>query len=190
MRRNSILQSFLFLLAHRSFPFFSLRLGLFPLPFLFLIFLLFFFPQTPFFALSDISPLRKVPKKKSRPCCTLGIAYESGPGKVLLEQICMRPKVSVFHFRLKNLPATCTYPQATILKDQKGRRYRMLRHTGLPDCSSRKLQMKANISFTWIFERLKPNTRRITLIEALDPVTQGMGHWYWRDISLGHCKFD
>ena len=166
------------------------RGGLFCLLALFLISLLLPFPQVSFFALSNSPNSPKKKPKKKRGCCVLGIAYKSGPGKVVLEQICALPKASVFHFRLKNLPSTCTYPAATILRDQNGRRYRMLSHTGLPDCSNRKLQTKGNMSFTWIFERLKPNTSRISLIEALDPITQGMGHWYWRNVSLSHCKFD
>ena len=142
------------------------------------------------FAITDFYvPPPKLSKKK-RLCCALGIAYKSGPGKVILEQVCMRPKASVFHFRLKNLPSTCTYPGATVLRDQDGRKYPMISHTGLPNCASKRLQTKANMSFTWIFERLKPNTRRISLVEALDPITQGMGHWHWRNVSLRHCKFN
>ena len=162
-----------------------------PLPFLLAALSLLFlaFPQSSF-ALTDFYVPPPKASKKKKPCCALGIAYRSGPGKVVLEQICMRPKVSVFHFRLKNLPSTCTYPEATVLKDQNGRRYKMISHTGLPNCASRRMQTKANMSFTWIFERLKANTRRISLIEALDPITQGMGHWYWRNVSLKHCKFD
>lgn len=184
--RKNLFEDFYLLIRGKASPLFHIRRLLLWASLLSLLF--FIFPRVSFAHTDLYAPPPKSTKKK-RPCCSLGIAYRSGPGKVVLEQICQRSKTSVFHFRLKNLSSTCTHPEATILEDEKGRSYKMLRHTGLPACASGKLQTKANISFTWVFERLRPNTRRINLIEALDPVTQGMGHWYWRNVSLTHCKF-
>ncbi len=140
---------------------------------------------------TQVKTIRKKVQKnlKKTPCCAIGISYRSGPGKVFFEQICMEKQSAVLHFRTIALPRTCTHPLATIVKDQKGRSYSMLTHTGLPTCSSGEFQIKSDVPFTWTFEKLKPDVHRITVIEKPDPVTSGMGHWVWRNVNISHCKF-
>ncbi len=141
------------------------------------------------FFLSNISASDVVLKKKEeKPCCVLGIAQKSGNGIVILEQMCNSKNVTTFHFRVNNLSSCCTYPPATMLFDDKGGKYPMLDHSGLPSCDSTYIQSLPNANFSWSFKRLKSKTSRISIIEAQDPVTNGMGHWAWRDISIKHCK--
>lgn len=141
---------------------------------------------------ASLSPTsrRNPPKqKKKKLCCDLGIAYLSGPGKVVLDQVCAHPRHSTFHFRTVKLGGTCTHPAATILKDQRNRKYKMLHHTGLPPCASGRLQLEANTHFSWSFEPLKKGITSISIIEENAPVTSGMGHWAWRNVEIKHCKF-
>lgn len=129
------------------------------------------------------------PKPERRPCCAVGIAYNSGPGQVVLEQICNRGGASHFLFRLEGLDSACTHPPGTVLRDQNGRRYAMRSFSGIPACNSGIFSQPAQRRFTWVFERLPRSVRKITLLEVEDEVTSGLVFWAWRDVDLSHCKF-
>lgn len=176
--------------ATSMFPFYNLH-GSVLLLFLLLSFLMMGVGNTESLAKrGQVPPVeKKAPKKgKKRSCCKLGIGYKSGPGHVVLEQICTKKKRSVFHFRTVNVANTCIHPPATLLKDQKGRYYKLLGHSGLPPCSGKKMQKKPNTRFLWSFQRLPRSVRKVTVWEASDPITMGMGHWAWRNINVAHCK--
>ncbi len=122
-------------------------------------------------------------------CCRLGIAYNSGPGRVVLDRICQKTEATTIHLRLVNLEAACTHPAGTVLRDQAGRRYRMKSFTGLPACQSDGPGSRPNARFTWSFEPLQPRAQRITLEEVEDEVTRGLVFWAWRDVDVSHCGF-
>lgn len=141
-------------------------------------------------ALSATITNPKPPEKKEedRPCCHVGVSYLSGPGKVTLTQICNRGDRSIFYFRTRNLDSTCTHPSGTLLRDQKGRRYRMTSFSGIPGCSSGRFSSEKNMKFRWVFERLKPDVKKFTLLEVENEVTQGLIFWAWRDIDVSKCQ--
>lgn len=129
-------------------------------------------------------------KPERRRCCPLGVAYNSGGGRVVLDQICRNARATVVHLRLAGgLSAACTHPAGTVLKDQNGRRYRMTDFAGLPSCASGEYADRPNARFTWTFEPLANQTRKITLLEVEDEVTQGLVFWGWRDVDVSHCRF-
>lgn len=129
-------------------------------------------------------------KPERRRCCPLGVAYNSGGGRVVLDQICRNARATIVHLRLAGgLSAACTHPAGTILKDQSGRRYRMTDFAGLPSCASGEYADRPNARFTWTFEPLANQTRKITLLEVEDEVTQGLVFWGWRDVDVSHCRF-
>jgi len=130
----------------------------------------------------------KVEKQPAR-CCVLGIAYNSGEGRVVLEQVCREPNSSVFYFRIENMSYACTYPPSTFLRDQSGHSYRMLSHFGLPDCTTGERSVRPNIRFTWSFEPLARGVRKISLVEEEDEATAGLSFWAWRDVNVSHCEF-
>jgi hypothetical protein len=145
-------------------------------------------------ALSSGAVLATVAKPEEKPerrrCCPLGVAYNSGGGRVVLDQICRNARATIVHLRLAGgLSAACTHPAGTILKDQSGRRYRMTAFTGLPSCASGDYADSPNARFTWTFEPLANQTRKITLLEVEDEVTQGLVFWGWRDVDVSHCRF-
>lgn len=125
--------------------------------------------------------------QKEQPCCRLGIAYRSGPGMVVLDRICQRKGRTVVHLRTIRLPGVCTYPPATILKDGKGKRYKMMTHSGLPNCT-RGTSRRPNAHFTWVFQQLPKAVKKITLIELEDDATSGYSYWAWRDVDVQRCK--
>lgn len=128
------------------------------------------------------------PEPERRPCCALGISYLSGPGKVVLEQVCNRGNQTVFYLRTEGLPATCTHPPGTILTDQNGHRYAMVGFDGMPSCQSGSFTSSANTRFTWSFQKLQSGVSSITLMEVEDPVTAGLTFWAWRNVSVQHCQ--
>ncbi len=117
------------------------------------------------------------------------MAYLAGGGKVTLTQICQTASRSVFHFKTERVSSACTHPDGTVLRDESGRRYRMLRSAGLPDCSSGRFSSKPNLRFRWEFRKLKPGVKKITLLEVEDDVTAGLSFWAWRNVKVAHCKF-
>lgn len=133
--------------------------------------------------------IRKEPKpKKKAPCCRMGIAYRSGPGMVVLDRICATKKKTVVHLRTVRLRSVCTFPPATIIRDEKRRRYSMIAHTGLPNCkkgTSQRLYQR----FTWTFRPLRRGVKRITVIELSANETAGMSYWAWRNVKIDHCRF-
>lgn len=129
----------------------------------------------------------KTPKK--RPCCAIGIAYLAAGGKVTLTQVCNQKNRSIFHFKTHAVGSACTHPPGTVLRDQKGRRYKMIAAHGLPQCSTGNFSQKPNMKFRWEFTRLKSDVKKFTLLEVEDDVTSGLSFWAWRNIDVSHCKF-
>ena len=127
--------------------------------------------------------------KQTKKCCNIGVAYTSGPGYVLLEKMCNETNLTTFYFRTSNLSTCCTYAPATILFDEKGRKYNLIDYQGLPSCIDTVIQSPPNSKFKWSFEKLKSKSNRISIIEAPDPATEGMGHWAWRNLDIRQCKF-
>lgn len=128
-------------------------------------------------------------KPQKRPCCALGIAYLAGGGRVVLTQVCNLKNRSVFHFKTKDVGGACTHPPGTVLRDQKGRRYRMLSAHGLPNCESGNFSQQPNLKFRWEFTRLRSDVKKFTLLEVEDDVTSGLSFWAWRDVDVSHCQF-
>ncbi len=129
------------------------------------------------------------PKKEEappRPCCRLGIAYRSGRGMVVLDRLCLEPDRTIAHLRTVDLASVCTYPPATIMRDSNGKRYHMISHTGLPNCT-RGTSKKPNLHFTWVFQPLPRTAKSVTIIELEDNVTAGFSYWAWRNVSLAGC---
>lgn len=132
---------------------------------------------------------QKPAEAQTRKCCVYGIGYESGGGIVVFEKICQTKKASTFHFRMENVGFACTHPPSTILKDDKGRKYRMINHGGLPDCESGKRSRSPNVRFQWTFEAIRKDAKRIDLVEVEDEATAGLSYWAWREIDVAKCKF-
>ncbi|MCR9143088.1 MAG: hypothetical protein NXI24_12615 [bacterium] len=130
---------------------------------------------------------KKEPKK--RPCCRIGIAYLTGGSKVTLTQVCNTRSRSIFHFKTQGVASACTHPPGTVLRDQKGRRYKMLAAHGLPECSSGNFSESPNLRFRWEFTKLKSDVKKFTLLEIEDNITEGLAFWAWRDIDVSHCRF-
>ncbi|MEQ9366228.1 MAG: hypothetical protein RIF32_18460 [Leptospirales bacterium] len=128
-------------------------------------------------------------KPKKRPCCAIGIAYLTGGSKVTLTQVCNSKGRSVFHFQTHGVASACTHPPGTVLRDQKGRRYKMFASYGLPECSSGTFSRSPNLKFRWEFAPLKTDVKKFTLLEVEDDVTAGLSFWAWRDIDVSHCRF-
>ncbi len=129
------------------------------------------------------------PKKeeaKPKPCCRLGIAYRSGRGLVVLDRLCLEKDRTIAHFRTVDLSSVCTYPPATIMRDGTGRRYHMISHSGLPNCT-RGTSRSPNMHFTWIFQPLPNDVKKVTIIELEDNVTAGFSYWAWRDVNITAC---
>ena len=143
-------------------------------------------------ATSVLLKAKKKPKKKERapkkpkPCCKLGIAYRSGSGLVVLEQICKQSTATVVHLRTVNLNRVCTYPPATFIIDGRGRRYPMLAHSGLPNCANGTNRVR-NVRFTWVFKPLRPGVKRVTVIEVNAQATAGYAYWAWRNVDISRC---
>ena len=128
----------------------------------------------------------KTEEKPPKPCCRLGIAYRSGKGLVVLDRLCVERERTIAYLRTVKLSSVCTYPPATIMRDGTGRRYHMMSHTGLPNCT-RGTSKKPNVHFTWIFQPLKSGVKTVTIIELEDNVTAGFSYWAWRDVNVGAC---
>ncbi|MBX7057126.1 MAG: hypothetical protein K1X75_03600 [Leptospirales bacterium] len=136
-----------------------------------------------------LASVQRPPAPQSARCCPLGIAYQSGPGRVVLDRVCRKPSRTEFHLRLVNLDAACTHPPGTILRDQTGHRYLMRSFRGLPSCQSAQFVSRPNARFVWSFEALPSGARTITLEEVEDETTRGLTFWVWRDVDLSHCSF-
>lgn len=126
-------------------------------------------------------------EKSPKPCCRVGIAYRSGKGLVVLDRLCLKRDRTIAHLRTVDLSSVCTYPPATIMRDATGRRYHMMSHSGLPNCT-RGTSKKANVHFTWIFQPLKSGVKSVTIIELEDNVTAGFSYWAWRNVNVARCS--
>ena len=128
------------------------------------------------------------PEKKTK-CCSIQRTFKN---KINITEICVENGITKVELQVIIPYTMCSNLTDVGLSDEKGKSYKIVGMKNIPTCPTI-LQVRKGHKFYWNFEALDKGISSLDLTEnknsSLAPTFPNWEFWYWKDISVGHCKF-